>query len=360
MDKPRLLDLSFEEMTVLLQNMGQPAYRAKQLFEGLHKGLLPAEITGLSKELRGELAAETTLGGAKIYEKFISKADGTRKYLYLLEDSNIIEGVLMGYSYGNTLCVSTQVGCRMGCSFCASTLGGLVRNLFPGEMLGQVLAAGRDNPAPAGKRSITNIVLMGSGEPLDNYENVLKFLQLVNAPQGMNISMRNISLSTCGLVPEIRRLAGEKLGITLSLSLHGPNDRIRRQIMPVANAYSLEETLAAMRFYVQQTGRRVVFEYALIAGVNDRPAHAEELAERLRGLQCHVNLIPLNTVQERALQGAAKSSVQEFLNILVGQHISATVRREMGVDIAGACGQLRRSILEKQEQQSIPQKEERG
>ena len=251
----------------------------------------------------------------------------------------------MRYHYGDTLCVSTQVGCRMGCAFCASTLEGRVRDLTAGEILGQVVAANNHIRKEDPERRIHNIVLMGSGEPFDNYDNVVKFLRLVNAPKGLNISLRNISLSTCGLVPKMRAFADEGLPVTLSISLHAPNDGIRQKIMPVAHAYAIEDVLSACRNYVEKTGRRVVFEYALIKNVNCDVKCAEELARRLRGLQCHVNLIPLNAVKERNLEAPTKQDVQAFLKRLELKNISATVRREMGADIDGACGQLRRKAL---------------
>ena len=252
----------------------------------------------------------------------------------------------MRYHHGDTLCVSTQVGCRMGCAFCASTLDGRVRNLTAGEILGQVVAANGHIRKQDPERRIHNIVLMGSGEPLDNYDNVVKFLRLVNDPRGLNISLRNVSLSTCGLVRKMYDFAAEGLPVTLSLSLHAPNDEIRRRIMPVANAYPISEVLDACRYYVEKTGRRVIFEYALIKNVNCETKHAEELARRLRGLQCHVNLIPLNDVKERNLEAPSKQDVAAFLKRLELKNISATVRREMGADIDGACGQLRRKALQ--------------
>ena len=344
----KLLNLSKNETEELVLSLGEAKFRGEQLYSGLQAGKGIDEIN-ISGTLREKLKEQSyTVGGAEIYEKFVSKIDGTIKYLYKLEDGNIIEGVLMHYKYGNTLCVSTQVGCRMGCAFCASTLGGLVRSLEAGEILGQVISADKDNAAN-GKRGVTNIVLMGSGEPLDNYENVLKFLSLVSSPDGLNISQRNISISTCGLVSNIDRLAKENLGITLSLSLHAPTDDLRRQLMPVSKAYTVKETVDAMRRYVSSTGRRVVFEYALIDSFNDSFACADKLASLVRSMQCHINLIPLNRVSETGLNGSDPARVQAFLLRLKKAGISATVRREMGADISGACGQLRRSFLNKEE-----------
>lgn len=343
------LDMTPEELKEALKELGQPAFRAKQVFGWLHKGAGFEEMSNLPKELRRQMAESRPLGGAKILEKRISKLDGTAKYLFLLEDGNIIEGVLMRYKYGNTLCVSTQVGCRMGCTFCASTLGGLVRNLRPGEILGQILAVEGEfrrsgEEMPHG-RAVTNVVMMGSGEPLDNYDNVLRFLQLVNHPEGLCISHRNISLSTCGLIDRIRALADTGLNVTLSISLHAPNDLMRRELMPIARKYTVGQIVEAARYYVEKTGRRVVFEYTLVRGVNDGDQHAEELSRLLRGLQCHVNLIPLNEVKERGMEGTMLPRAREFCKKLEQLGLSATIRREMGDDIEGACGQLRRSYL---------------
>ena len=340
-----LADLNRTELETLLASLGEPKFRAKQVAEWLNKGARPQEMTNLPAALRDKLA-EIPYGGVEIERKLVSEKDGTVKYLFRLEDENLVEGVLMRYHYGNTLCLSTQIGCSMGCRFCASTLEGCVRNLTVGEMLGQIFAVERDEPATEpGHRTVTNLVLMGSGEPLDNYEAVVRFLRLVNHPDGLNLSLRAISLSTCGIVPRIRELAAEKLPVTLSISLHAPNDEIRRQIMPIAIRYPLAELMAAVRDYVGTTGRRVIFEYALIDGLNSRPEHARELARLVAGLQCHVNLIPLNRVAERSLEPASPKAVQVFLDTLTALHVSATVRREMGADISGACGQLRNQHL---------------
>lgn len=339
-----LTELSMAELAELLAQMGQPRYRARQVHAWLTRGVRPADMTDLPRALRERLAA-LPFGAVEIADRRVSARDGTVKYLFALEDGNLIEGVLMRYKYGNTACISTQVGCRMGCAFCASTLEGCVRSLHAGEMLGQIAAIERDEGAPPGRRAVTNVVLMGSGEPLDNYEQTVRFLRLVNAPEGLGLSLRNVSVSTCGLAEEILRLRDEHLPVTLSISLHAPNDEIRRQIMPVARAVPMERLMAAVRAYVAGTGRRVVFEYALIDGLNCLPAHARELARLLRGLQCHVNLIPLNHVDERRLRPASPEAVRAFQETLEREHISATVRREMGADIGGACGQLRRRRL---------------
>lgn len=335
-----------EELKAALSEMGEKPFRAGQVFSWLHRGARFSEMTNLSLPLREKLAAGGVDQPVEIRETRVSQLDGTRKFLFALRDGNCVEGVLMRYHYGATLCISTQVGCKMGCRFCASTLEGCVRSLTAAEMLGEVLCA---NGTMDGER-VHNIVLMGSGEPLDNYDQVVRFLRLVSHPEGLNIGLRHISVSTCGLVPQMRAFAEEGLPVTLSLSLHAPNDEIRRQIMPVARRYSMEETLDACRYYIEKTGRRVVFEYALIDGVNADPACAEELAGKLRGMQCHVNLIPLNTVKERNLYGVSESQVKAFLETLERLHISATRRREMGDDIEGACGQLRKKVLREEQE----------
>ncbi|NCB04707.1 MAG: 23S rRNA (adenine(2503)-C(2))-methyltransferase RlmN [Clostridia bacterium] len=343
MEKPILLDQTPEELGAYLTALHQPAFRAKQVFSWLHKGASFGEMTNLPAALRAALAQCAVDRPVRVQETFSSKLDDTVKFLYALSDGNLIEGVLMRYHYGYSLCVSTQVGCKMGCAFCASTLGGCVRSLSAGEMLGQVLEANR---FLGEKGRVGHVVLMGSGEPLENYDNVLRFLRLLNHPDGLNLSLRNVSLSTCGIVPRIRELAEEKLPVTLSISLHAPNDEIRRAIMPVARRYPIAQLMDAVRDYVRRTGRRVVFEYALIGGLNSAPEHARELAALVRGLQCHVNLIPLNDVPERDLRSATPQQVQRFLHTLEELHVSATCRREMGDDIAGACGQLRNARME--------------
>ena len=342
-DKRILLDMTMDELKMYLMSLGQPAFRAKQVFTWLHKGASFDAMRNLPQALRDQLAEECLDLPMTLHASFPSQKDDTVKFLFACHDGNIIEGVLMHYHYGYSLCISTQIGCKMGCAFCASTLNGCVRSLSAGEMLAEVLLA---NQFLGEKGKVGHIVLMGSGEPLDNYDNVVRFLRLVNDPSGLNISLRSISLSTCGLVPQIDRLKEEKLPVTLSISLHAPNDTIRKTIMPVANTYPIGELMQSVRAYVADTGRRVVFEYALIDQLNSRPEHARELAKLLRGLQCHVNLIPLNYVDERHLMPASPQAVQTFLKTLEDEHISATVRREMGSDIGGACGQLRRRHLE--------------
>ena len=348
-DKIELLSMNDAELLdFVLNELHESKFRAGQIRQWLNRGVEISEMSNLSGALRERLSEIAVANPVRIRESYKSKIDETEKFLYELGDGNLIEGVVMRYKYGDTLCVSTQVGCRMGCAFCASTLEGRVRNLTPGEILGQVVAANRHIQAQSAERRIHNIVLMGSGEPFDNYENVVKFLHLVNSPTGLNISIRNISLSTCGLVNRIYDFIKEGLPVTLSLSLHAPNDAIRQKIMPVANAYAYEDVIAACRKYSEETGRRVVIEYALIKDVNCEVRHAEELARRLRGMRCHVNLIPLNAVKERNLEAPTKQDVAAFLKRLELKNVSATVRREMGADIDGACGQLRRKYISEQ------------
>ncbi len=339
--KTEWMGLYPEELKQALSDMGEKPFRAGQIFSWLHKGARFEEMTNLPLSLRQRLSEAGIDQPVTVLETRVSKIDGTEKFLFSLPDNNCVEGVLMRYHYGATLCVSTQVGCKMGCRFCASTLDGCVRNLTAAEMLGQVQCA---NQALNGER-VHNIVLMGSGEPMDNYDQVVRFLRLVSHPEGLNVGLRHISVSTCGLVPQMKKFAEEGLPVTLSLSLHAPNDQIRRQLMPIAQRYTIREPLDACRYYIEKTGRRVVLEYALIDHVNASPDCARELAGILRGMQCHVNLIPLNTVKERNLFGVTEEQVRAFLSELEKCHISATRRREMGDDIEGACGQLRKKYL---------------
>ena len=330
--------MTLPEMGALLKEMGQPAFRAKQVYSWLHKGVRTyGEMTNLPQNLRQELEEKYPFCPPEVVRKQESQRDGTIKYLWRLADGNCVETVLMRYHYGNTVCISTEVGCAMGCAFCASTLGGLVRKLEPHEMLDQVLFTQVDSGLP-----VSHIVLMGIGEPLDNFDNVLRFLELVNSPEGMNISMRHISLSTCGLVPKIDELAAKKLQISLAISLHGPNDAVRNQIMPVNKAYPIDVLLAACRRYYEATSRRIHFEYAMIDGVNDSEAAAKELLRRLKGLPAHVNLIPLNHVEESPLKPSSRKAVARFQQILEDGGVTATVRRTLGGDIDASCGQLRR------------------
>ena len=333
-----LKSLTQPELADILKQLGQPAFRAGQVFTWLHKGVRSYdEMTNLPKALRQTLAEHYPLFVPKVVRKQESQKDGTIKYLWQLSDGNCVETVLMRYRYGNTVCISTEVGCRMGCAFCASTIGGLVRRLEPFEMLDEVLFTQIDSGLP-----ISHIVLMGIGEPLDNFDNVMRFLELVNHPDGMNISMRHISLSTCGLVPKIDELAARKLQISLAISLHGPNNELRSKVMPVNKAYHIEELLAACRRYYDATGRRIHFEYAMIDGVNDTPECAKELLGRLKGLGAHVNLIPLNHVEESPLQPSSREAVARFQKLLEDGGVTATVRRTLGGDIDASCGQLRR------------------
>ena len=333
-----LKSLTLPELTAIVKELGQPAFRGKQVYTWLHKGVRSYdEMTNLPKAFRDRLAEEYPINAPKVVRKQESKRDGTIKYLWELSDGNCVETVLMRYNYGNTVCISTEVGCRMGCAFCASTIGGLVRRLEPFEMLDEVLFTQIDSGLP-----ISRIVLMGIGEPLDNFDNVMRFLELVNSEEGMNISMRHISLSTCGLVPKIDELAKRKLQISLAISLHGPNDEIRNKIMPVNKAYPIDELLAACRRYYEATSRRIHFEYAMIDGVNDSVADARELLRRMKGLPAHFNLIPLNHVEESPLKPSSKTAVATFQKTLEDGGITATVRRTLGGDIDASCGQLRR------------------
>ena len=339
-----LKSMTLGEMTQLFKEMGQPAFRAKQIYTWLHKGVRGYdEMTNLPKPLRERLAGDYPIHAPQVVRKQESQRDGTIKYLWQLSDGNCVETVLMRYHYGNTVCISTEVGCRMGCAFCASTLGGLVRRLEPFEMLDQVLFTQVDSGQP-----ISHIVLMGIGEPLDNFDNVMRFLELVNSPEGMHISMRHISLSTCGLVPKIDELAKRNLQLTLSVSLHAPNDAVRDTIMSVNRAYPSQELLDACRRYYAATSRRISFEYAMINGVNDRPEDARELLRRMKGLPCHFNLIPLNHVEESPLKPSTREAVAAFQKILEDGGIPATVRRTLGGDIDASCGQLRRKFTKEQ------------
>ena len=339
-----LKSMTLPELSALLKEMGQPAFRAKQLYGWLHRGVRSyEEMTNLPGALRAALAEKYPIHAPTVLRRQESQKDGTIKYLWQLSDGNCVETVLMRYHYGNTVCISTEVGCRMGCAFCASTIGGLVRKLEPFEMLDEVLFTQVDSGQP-----ISHIVLMGIGEPLDNFDNVMRFLELVNSPEGMNISMRHISLSTCGLVPRIDELAKRKLQLTLSVSLHAPNDQIRNTIMPVNKAYPTQELLDACRRYYAETSRRISFEYAMIDGVNDSVEDARELISRLRGLPAHFNLIPLNHVEESPLKPSSKAAVALFQKTLEDAGIPATVRRTLGGDIDASCGQLRRKYTAEQ------------
>ena len=338
-----LTGMTCAEITEWVKTQGYPAFRGKQIFRWIHQGAEFGEMTNLSKEMRENLEQTAIVQPVHVRLKRESPLDGTVKLLYELRDGNCVEGVLMRYKYGVSLCISTQVGCRMGCRFCASTLEGRVRDLTAGEMLGEILCANR--LLEEEDIRVSHVALMGSGEPLDNYGNVVRFLRLMKEEEGIQLSLRNISLSTCGIVPKMYDLAEEGLPVTLCVSLHAPTDEIRRQTMPIANTWSIAEILEACRNYIRKTGRRVIFEYALSDGLNAEKEHAEQLSRLLRGMQCHVNLIPLNVVRERDMKGIDEKKVQEFLKVLQNNHISATRRREMGDDIEGACGQLRRKVI---------------
>ena len=342
--KTDIRSMTLEELTEALKALGEPAFRGKQVFTWLHRGVRSFdEMSDISKPLREKLAGTYRVGGLTAARKQVSRDDGTVKYLWELHDGNCIETVLMQYRHGNTVCISSQVGCRMGCAFCASTLGGKVRDLTPGEMLEQVLFTRTDSGL-----SVSNIVLMGIGEPMDNLDNVLKFLELVNHPLGLNIGMRHISLSTCGVLPGIRRLGSLELQLTLSVSLHAPDGETRSQIMPVNRAYGVDELFAACHEYFRKTGRRISFEYAMIDGVNDADWQADLIVRRLRGMPGHVNLIPLNDVSESPFKPSRRT--RQFQRRLESQGVTATVRRSLGGDIDASCGQLRRKAMEKEGQ----------
>lgn len=350
--KKILQDLSLSELSSAIEELGEKKFRAAQIFTGLLSGKALSDLPAVPKSLR-ETLMQTYENQPLAVEKVFYSSDGTEKYLFRLSDGNLIEGVLMKYKYGYTQCVSTQVGCRMGCKFCASTLGGLVRNLTSGEILSQILLVNalhkNDADLPGSgkdKRAVTNVVLMGSGEPLDNYDNVVKFLRLLTAEEGLNVSARNVSLSTCGLVPNMYRLAEEGIPLNLTLSLHATNDQDRKKIMPVANKYTIAEILKACENYFNKTGRRYYFEYTLIDGENSDEQHADALVELLKGKPCHVNLIRLNEVKERTLRATGDKYAYRFMGILQKKGISATLRRQIGSDVGGACGQLRVSYIE--------------
>lgn len=342
-----LSDLTFDELCEYVQKLGLPKFRASQIFDAILGGKDLDEVSNLSKDIKEKI--KEVYPNYKIIKNFASKEDETQKFIVEFFDGKICECVLMKYKYGYTLCVSTQIGCRMGCKFCASTLGGLERNLSAGEILGQVLLVNKFLGGGAKERKITNIVMMGSGEPLDNFDNVCKFIELVSAEKGMNISQRNISLSTCGLVDKIKLLQEKNYNITLTISLHASVDEKRREVMPIANRWSIKEIISACREYFDKTGRRIYFEYTLIKGVNDGQEDALRLAGLLKGLVCHINIIPLNTVKERNLKATTRAEAYKFASALEEKGLSATVRRTMGEDIEGACGQLRNKILKEKE-----------
>jgi len=335
-----LKNMDIDELKKLVAEMGEEEYRATQIFKWIYKGIKSIdEMTDLPKSLKEKLKADYYITSIEILERVRSGED-TVKYAFKLEDGNVIESVLMGYRYGYSVCVSSQVGCGMGCLFCASTIGGVVRNLKASEMVDQVLKIGLD----IGCR-ISNVVIMGSGEPLLNFDEVVKFIKLLNSKEGLNIGMRHITISTCGIVPGIRRLAVLKLPITLSVSLHAPTDVLRERLMPINRKYPIRELMEVCRYYIKSTGRRITFEYVLIEGINDKMEDARMLAKLLKGMLCNVNLIPLNVVEERPFKRPSKERVLNFRNILMENGINVTIRREMGIDINAACGQLRRRLL---------------
>ncbi len=333
---------TYSELQEAVKNLGEKPFRAKQIYEWLHVKLAEDfdEMTNLSKAFRDRLSDQYEIPKMKLVKRQISKKDGTEKYLFELGDDNLVESVLMRYSYGNSVCISSQAGCRMGCKFCASTIGGLARNLRTSEMLGQVYRIQK----LIGER-VSNIVVMGTGEPLDNYDNFLKFVHMASDEHGLHISQRNITASTCGIVPNMQRLAEEGLQITLALSLHGSSQEKRRRLMPVADKYSLTEVLGACDYYFRKTGRRVTFEYSLVEGVNDTDEDAKELIRMLQGRNCHINLIPVNPVRERDFKKPERKKILVFKNKLEHHKINVTIRRERGSDIDGACGQLRRRYI---------------
>ncbi|MEG1803154.1 MAG: 23S rRNA (adenine(2503)-C(2))-methyltransferase RlmN [Lachnospiraceae bacterium] len=345
MQKRDMKSISLQEWKEIITQLKDQPFRAEQIYQWLHVKQVESmdEMTNISKRLKEELENEYTLNSLELVEVQESKLDGTKKYLFGLWDGNVIESVLMKYKYGNSVCISSQVGCRMGCRFCASTIDGLVRNLTVGEMLEQVYRIQRDT----GQR-ISNVVIMGTGEPLDNYENLVRFLKMISHEKGCNISQRNITVSTCGIVPKMKELANEKLQITLALSLHASSQEKRLELMPIANKYNLDEIIEACRYYFEQTGRRITFEYSLVGGVNDSEQDAQRLSNLIKHMNCHINLIPVNPIKERKFVQSDHSVIVAFKNKLEKSGINVTIRREMGRDIDGACGQLRKRYMERQ------------
>jgi 23S rRNA (adenine2503-C2)-methyltransferase len=343
MEKIDIKSLNYDELADYIVSIGEKKFRAAQLYSWMHEKLACSydEMTNISDKLKKVLKENTLytcLVPVRVQE---SQIDGTKKYLFRLYDGNLIESVFMRYHHGNSVCISSQVGCKMGCRFCASTLNGCVRNLEPSEMLDQIYRI----QSLTGER-VSNIVIMGSGEPMDNYDNVVKFLGLINSDKGLNISQRNITVSTCGLVPRIKQLAELKLQITLAISLHAPNDELRKTMMPIAYTYSIEQIMDACRYYLSQTARRISFEYSLVKGVNDSPECARQLIKLVHGMNCHINLIPVNPIKERDYEQSEKNSIHNFKEILEKAGVNVTIRREMGRDIDGACGQLRQNHIE--------------
>ena len=343
MEKIDIKSLNYDELADYIVSIGEKKFRAAQLYSWMHEKLACSydEMTNISDKLKKVLKENTLYTCLEPVRVQESQIDGTKKYLFRLYDGNLIESVFMRYHHGNSVCISSQVGCKMGCRFCASTLNGCVRNLEPSEMLDQIYRI----QSLTGER-VSNIVIMGSGEPMDNYDNVVKFLGLINSDKGLNISQRNITVSTCGLVPRIKQLAELKLQITLAISLHAPNDELRKTMMPIAYTYSIEQIMDARRYYLSQTARRISFEYSLVKGVNDSPECARQLIKLVHGMNCHINLIPVNPIKERDYEQSEKNSIHNFKEILEKAGVNVTIRREMGRDIDGACGQLRQNHIE--------------
>ena len=342
--KVDMKSMNMEELVKFIEELGEKKFRAKQIYEWIHIKHVKSfeEMTNISKKFAEQLNEICTLTSLEKADVQISKMDGTKKYLFALEDGNVIESVLMRYKHGNSVCISSQVGCRMGCRFCASTLDGLVRGLTPAEMVDQIYQISKDT----GER-ISNVVVMGTGEPLDNYDNLLRFIELLTDENGLNISQRNLTVSTCGIVPKIRELAEQKLSITLALSLHASNQKKRLELMPIANKYEIHEVIEACQYYFEQTGRRVTFEYSLVGGVNDSKEDARELLQLVKGMNCHINLIPVNPIKERSYVQSNAQVIAAFKNRIEKAGLNATIRREMGRDIDGACGQLRKKYISK-------------
>ena len=343
MEKIDIKSLNYDELADYIVSIGEKKFRAAQLYSWMHEKLACSydEMTNISDKLKKVLKENTLYTCLEPVRVQESQIDGTKKYLFRLYDGNLIESVFMRYHHGNSVCISSQVGCKMGCRFCASTLNGCVRNLEPSEMLDQIYRI----QSLTGER-VSNIVIMGSGEPMDNYDNVVKFLGLINSDKGLNISQRNITVSTCGLVPRIKQLAELKLQITLAISLHAPNDELRKTMMPIAYTYSIEQIMDACRYYLLQTARRISFEYSLVKGVNDSPECARQLIKLVHGMNCHINLIPVNPIKDRDYEQSEKNSIHNFKEILEKAGVNVTIRREMGRDIDGACGQLRQNHIE--------------
>ncbi|QHQ62040.1 23S rRNA (adenine(2503)-C(2))-methyltransferase RlmN [Anaerocolumna sedimenticola] len=344
MSKIDIKSLNLDELKDLLQQIGDKPFRAKQIYEWLHVKLVSDfnEMTNISKQLREQLKEISEITNLAVVNKLESEDGETTKFLFRLWDGRVLESVLMKYHHGNSVCISSQVGCKMGCKFCASTIGGFERNLTASEMLDQIYCIQRIS----GER-VSNVVVMGTGEPLDNYDNLVRFIHMLSDENGLNISQRNITVSTCGLVDKIKALADENLQITLALSLHAPNDTVRKQLMPIAERFDIDSAINACIYYYEKTGRRITFEYSMVEGINDLPEHALELYKRIKGLNCHVNLIPVNPIKERNYKQSQMKSIQNFKNILEKYRINVTIRREMGTDIDAACGQLRKSYMDK-------------